>query len=224
LLQKKIPSLENDRINTMRTTKVTTNKIEKANYDYMPLSIELLANPGQVIHAAATGNLELLQKLFEFSPNLANSLDWYGNTALIHGVRGDHQSVVQFLLDSDLVDINHQNSGGETALMVGSRFCCEKSVLMLLSYHANAMLVNNVGDTAFSIAEMKDYLNIVAILNKIPDETSVVSKSKEMFFSKKSDKQESILEVCTVKIPDTNPIDDSNSVEHISNNSIELKF
>lgn len=88
---------------------------------FKPVSVEAIATSNQIIHAAATGNLELIKRLIEFDSTLVNSQDWFGNNLIIHAVRGKHLDTLNYLKDAKFgLDLKHRNEAGLTALDMAS--------------------------------------------------------------------------------------------------------
>ena len=83
-----------------------------------------------------------------------NSKDSNGNTALMHAVVYNHNSIVKLLLDQPAVDVNVKNIRGRTALHWAALYNNEEGARMLLLHKDfnSANVTNNKNNTALMIA------------------------------------------------------------------------
>ena len=158
----------------------------------------LLNNGANVNHANSDGdtalmsatqrrNIDIVQLLLNNGANVDHA-NIHGDTALIKGPsslfaknkleEGEDQSeeenkvlyIMQLLLNTGQIDINHTASDGFSALMVSAHGGHENIVRLLLYYGANVNYDDNYfGNSALEIAAEKGYNDIVELLLFVPE-------------------------------------------------------
>jgi len=143
------------------------------------LDIYMASTKGsQLLNAACDGNLQEIQRImFRCEPGIVNTMDQFGQTALLKACWRGHKSVVRFLLDNNAsTDLASRN--GFTPLMVA----CEKGyvdiVNALLEKGANMEATSDYGETALMWASFKGHTDIVHVLLNKGADPNAVSKKK----------------------------------------------
>lgn len=128
-----------------------------------------------LMHAAY--EIDKVELLFR-SGAKPNTRDYEGNTVLQWGSWHAYHESYNQLLDLYVkygVDIDNQNNKGTTVLMLRSQIGDYESIIQLLKHKANVNLKNNKEQTAFDIAELKNNIFVMVLLN--PD---VIHQKKEL--------------------------------------------
>ena len=146
-------------------------------------NLELKDEEGQtaLMKAAETGNAAVVGALIENGANV-NAIDKKGMNALLFALGSDDLAygedaqtlperrieVVRRLLLAKSLDVNAQNSDGETALMRAVRLDNAEMVKSLLDHRADATRSDVFGDTAFILAYEKDNPELAKLLPAPP--------------------------------------------------------
>lgn len=122
----------------------------------IPSSRELQTYP--LIEAAFDGRLSLVQELLKHhaDPNLADAAKSTALTSVTKFTEeeGAYEPIVRALLNKE-ADIDHQNSAGDTALIIAARDDAPDIVRLLLARGANQHIKNNAGHNAIEVANRK---------------------------------------------------------------------
>lgn len=107
---------------------------------------------GYWFEAAHTGKLPILQRLIDVVD--VNAQDSNGNTALICAICGNHENIIQILLQLPGLNINLENYSGHTALMWAAFRSSENIVRFMLQLaEIDIFAQDNEGKTALDWAK-----------------------------------------------------------------------
>jgi hypothetical protein len=106
------------------------------------------------VGAAFTGSLDSLRTYLNEGGNIAvkSPMD-NSSLLLVAGIQG-HTPVGRFLIERG-IDINSQNTNGDTALHTAAFFGQEAYVKMLVDYGAATEIPNNAGETPLDVVSSK---------------------------------------------------------------------
>lgn len=137
--------------------------------------------------AAYHGNMNVLQTLLEFEEVNPNSRDRkYIRPPLSWAIRQGHSRVVRTMLNDPRIDVNLQDSSGDTPLIFAVNEHSEMVPVLLQRGHADPRIRNNQGGTALSRASGRDIeetgLLLAAHIQLILDGDDSAEHCQHVFF------------------------------------------
>eukprot|EP00043_Microstomoeca_roanoka_P028556 m.18463 g.18463 ORF g.18463 m.18463 type:complete len:367 (+) comp8494_c0_seq1:56-1156(+) len=122
--------------------------------------------------AVRANDVFTLKACLEEHPELGNTEDDVGCTAIVNGAANGHNEVVEFLCDQadDLINVNHQCWSGNTAMHYAAQLDNGIMVRQLHKAGARYDIENKEGDSALALAAKKGNLNIVAYMNSLTED------------------------------------------------------
>ena len=132
------------------------------------IQAENLDNP--YLYAGAEGLLDILKLTIEAGADTKRT-NRFGGTALIPAAEHAHLDVIEYLLTSSNVDVNHVNNLGWTALMeavvLGSGGeAHQRAVDLLIRHGADVNIPDRDGVTALSHAQSRGFIEIARLLEQ----------------------------------------------------------
>lgn len=117
-----------------------------------------------LLHAAChSGNLPAVKHLFGKGLSLT-ALTKYNETLIHYAVSSGNPALIQWLVDTQQIDINTQDRSGETALHRAAAQNNSELVELLIRNGADSTIENNKGQRASEIATSKGYHHLVPYL------------------------------------------------------------
>ncbi len=135
------------------------------------IAISLLTGCASLSKASINGNLDQVKQLLHDGENI-NEYDRWGWTPLLWAIYYDYPGIVNFLLENGANPnaTTHARYGnieiGSTPLIIASYYGYTEIVLRLLKYNADKSVVNNRGETAFTLAMQGGFTEVAKLLEQ----------------------------------------------------------
>lgn len=115
------------------------------------------------MEAVKKGDGNTVNQLVSTQPNLVNTRDGNGDTALIISVRQHDPDWTAFMIRSN-ADVNAAGEGGDTALIAAARIGFEDAAKWLVDRNAKVDANNKFGETALIVAVQQRQQRMIKLL------------------------------------------------------------
>lgn len=134
-------------------------------------------NPIQpILSAVSTGNLSLVELLVAAKADVS-AVDQNGASALVLALAGEHMSVVYYLLNENVINVNQNTILGDSPLIYAARLGHLKICRILLEKKADINQENQLSGSPLHMAVKNNYYAIVKELLESKADLSLNSKS-----------------------------------------------
>lgn len=137
------------------------NILQPETREYFMAGITAATPAETIMQAALAGNAQAIRNLVEANRIVPDFSNAHGTTPLMAATVLGHMDVVEYLSSHPLVNINHQNRWGWTALHYAAYGDDGSIVSALLSHHADRDLCNNDGETALMLAKKQEIRDLL---------------------------------------------------------------
>ena len=173
----------------------------------VPAAAQYLSQGDEFVEAVRSRDGNKVTELLQAHPNLVDTKDEKGDTALIIALSRSDEDFTAFLLNKG-ADPNAAGRGGDTPLIAAARVGYEEGVEWLLSQGAKVDMPNRQGETALIVAVQQRQAPIVKLLlasGADPDKTDNAAGLSARAYAARDPRARDILNLIQAKKPKAVP-------------------
>ena len=149
-----------------------------AEFGLLDIAIQLIAAGADVTlrdeegsdalqYASAYGHLPIVKVILNENTAIVDRRIHYGYTAFQHAASFGNLDICQYLYDNYAININNENDGGSTPLMIAARKNKPKIVKYLLELNVDIGHKSHAGENALDYARQENNVEVIKLLENL---------------------------------------------------------